>query len=260
MVRKLLAFLVTFGLALALGAPALGAGPVVRFRPNLQTVPPADLEIVVTPNGNRQLRLTNEVSNLGSGPIELKPRKRDCDHDGSPKNDRTAFQRIYEDSNSNDVFDRDVDTTWVLHKVGCFTFIPVHGHWHFDDYASYQLFDLTGELVKEHSKVGFCLVDSEHVSDGTLPGDPGPDGYYGSVVSVCGNLQIQGVSVGWADSYLSGLPGQFIGIGGVADGNYCLVSTADPDNQIKETDETDNEARLQIAISGDTVQTLPDPC
>jgi len=258
--HRLLPILIASVLALALGAPALGAGPVVRFRPNLQTLTPTDLQIVVTPNGHRQLRLTNEVSNLGRGPIELKPRKQDCDNDGHLMNDRTAYQRIYEDSNANDVFDRGVDTTYVRRRVGCFTFDPAHGHWHFEDYASYQLFDLAGNLVKKHSKVGFCLVDNHHVSDGSLPGDPGAGGYYGHVVSVCGDLQVQGVSVGWADTYFWSLPGQFIGIGGVADGNYCLVSTTDPDNRIKETDENDNEARLQIAITGDTVETVSRPC
>jgi hypothetical protein len=258
--RRLLPVLIGSALALVLGAPALGAGPVVRFRPNLQTLAPTDLQIVVTTNGKRQLRLTNVVSNMGSGPIELKPRKKDCDHDGKLTNDRTAIQRIFEDSNANGVFDRGVDTTFARRRVGCFHYDAVHGHWHFDDYASYELFDLSGKLIRKHSKVGFCLVDNIHVSDGSLPGDPGAGGYYGHVVSVCGDLQIQGVSVGWADSYAAGLKGQFIGIGGVADGNYCLVSTADPDDRIRETDETDNEARLQIQITGDTVETVPEPC
>jgi hypothetical protein len=258
--RRLPPILIASLLALVLGAPALGAGPIVRFRPNLQTLTPTDLKIVTTPNGSRQLRLANEVSNLGSGPIELKPRKQDCDHDGKLKNDRTAYQRIYEDSNGNGEFDRDVDTTSVRRKVGCFRFHEAHGHWHFEDYTNYRLFDLDGNLLKEHDKVGFCLLDSEHVSDGSLPGDPGPGGYYLQIVSVCGDMEIQGISVGWADLYTSGLSGQFIGIGGVPNGDYCLVSTVDPSDRIKETDETDNEARLLVIIEGDAVTTPSGTC
>lgn len=108
--------------------------------------------------------------------------------------------------------------------------------------------------------MGFCLLDSDHVSDGSLPGDPGPGGYYFQIVSVCGDMEIQGISVGWADLYKSDLSGQFIGIGGVPDGDYCLVCTVDPNDRIKETDETDNEARLLIRITGDTVETGANPC
>lgn len=242
-------------LALALATPAAGEGPIVKFRPNLRTlVPTPDPSIATSASGHRQLRLSNEVGNLGSGPIELKPKKKDCDQDGKLKNDRTAVQRIYQDSDGNGVFERGVDTTFTTRTVGCFTFDPLHRHWHFKDYASYQLFDLDGTLLKEHSKVGFCLVDSHQIAT-DLPGEPVAQ-YYGAVVPVCGDLQLQGISVGWADIYQSGLPGQFIQIDGVKDGDYCLVSTADPADLIKETDETDNAARLLIHIAGDAV-TMP---
>jgi hypothetical protein len=256
--RRALVVLLAVAVTASLAAPALGAGSPVRFRPNLQTLAPTDLSIEVLPNGHRKLRLTNEVSNVGAGPIELKPRKKDCDHDGKLEDDRTAFQRVYEDADGDGVFERGVDVTFRRHKVGCFEFDKQHRHWHFEDYASYELQELDGTIVGQHAKVGFCLLDTDQVAVG-LPGEPvGP--YYGSAVSVCGDLQVQGISVGWADIYQAVLPGQSIGITGVQDGTYCLVSTVDPENLLQETDEADNEARLQIQITGNTVATLPGPC
>ncbi|HEY7400152.1 MAG TPA: lysyl oxidase family protein [Actinomycetota bacterium] len=256
--RRFLIVVLAAALPATLGTAALGAGSSVRFRPNLQTLTPTDLSIEVLPNGHKKLRLTNEVSNVGAGPIELKPRKKDCDHDGKLQNDRTAFQRVYEDANANGVFDRGTDVTFHRHKVGCFEFDKAHGHWHFQDYARYELFELDGTLVRQHAKVGFCLLDTDQVAIG-LPGEPA-SAYYGTDVSVCGDLDVQGVSVGWADIYQAPLPGQSIGIAGVPDGNYCLVSTVDPENLVHETDEGDNEARLQIQITGDAVTTVPGSC
>jgi hypothetical protein len=257
MPRRLLTILTAATLALAVAAPA-GGGPIVKFRPNLITVAPTELSITTSATGHRQLRLTNEVGNLGSGPIELKPKKKDCDQDGHRQNDRTAIQRIYQDSDGDSIFERGVDTTFTTRVVGCFTFDPLHRHWHFEDYASYQLLDLAGHVLKQHSKVGFCLLDSAQIATG-LPGEPDAQ-YYGGVVPVCGDLQLQGISLGWADTYQSGLPGQFIQIDDVKDGDYCLVSTVDPADLIKETDETDNAARLLINLAGDVVSTPAGSC
>ena len=41
-----------------------------------------------------------------------------------------------------------------------FVFDPCHGHYHFGEFARYQLLDQSGALVVEGKKIGFCLEDS----------------------------------------------------------------------------------------------------
>lgn len=145
------------------------------------------------------------------------------------------------------------DAIVTTEQVGCFTFDPNHGHWHFKNYAKYQLLSLTGEVLAKRSKVGFCLVDDHRVD--AVPGSP-QSGNYGG----CSDLHLQGISVGWADVYSSYLTGQSIVIDGIADGRYCLVQTADPRGQLQESDTSDNQARLKVRIQGTQIEALSNPC
>ena len=42
-----------------------------------------------------------------------------------------------------------------------FEYAPCHGHYHFKDYARYELLDNSGQLVAPGFKAGFCLLDWE---------------------------------------------------------------------------------------------------
>jgi hypothetical protein len=77
------------------------------------------------------------------------------------------------------------------------------------------------------------------------------------VYATC-NAFVQGMSVGWGDTYGWRLPGQAIDMTGNPAGQYELSVTFDPDNHLLETNDGDNTAcvLLQISVVNRTVQTL----
>lgn len=230
-----------------------GAGDLL---PDLQTLLPQDLEIVSVRSGRnieKRLRFDNEVLNRGTGPLELYPDSVNCDP-GS----RMAIQRIYQDSGlaSPGVFQRGDDNVVTTHNAGCMRFHPQHRHWHFDDFAKYELktlnadgtvggtVEVVGRLVQS-TKVSFCIIDVHHRE--SLPGSPA-SAYY----TQCGRDSTLGISIGWSDEYHSTLAGQYVDITGVANGTYCLVSTADPLTKLADSNRGNNVAGVRVTINGGT--------
>jgi hypothetical protein len=63
--------------------------------------------------------------------------------------------------------------------------------------------------------------------------------------------QLQGLSVGWGDTYKSHLDGQALDVSGVPDGFYALTSTVNPNAVIFEENYSNNSAQAFLAIWGD---------
>lgn len=176
-----------------------------------------------TIQGN-DLRLTSAIANIGTGPLELR---------GGATHGTTqdVYQRIYNsDGTFTDVF------------AGSFVYHPEHQHIHFEDFAEFRLREVlpdgsVGAVIATSAKVSFCLLDVQQY-DNSGPSSP----YYLSC------QQLQGISVGWADVYDKGLPGQSIDITNVPDGTYWLEEVVDPSNRIMESNETNNVARIQIDL------------
>ena len=134
-------------------------------------------------------------------------------------------------------------------RVGGFAWHPEHNHFHFQNFATYELRRLdaaggvdrtTAGLLQVAPKVSFCLMDYQ-------PSRPdAPPGFY--VQCLGAN---QGISPGWADVYANSLPGQGLSIEGLDDGFYALVVRLDPENRLYETDDTDNEAAVVVEIYAD---------
>lgn len=124
-----------------------------------------------------------------------------------------------------------------------------HNHWHFEEFALYELrrLDDDGEpdwsdsgLATEGKKASFCLQDS-YQREGDEPA------FYRGCVGA-----YQGISPGWSDIYGPGLPGQNFPLEGIEGGErYALVFTADPADRLVETDDRDNSAYSVIEISKD---------
>jgi hypothetical protein len=118
-----------------------------------------------------------------------------------------------------------------------FQFSPCHGHYHFNGYARFAIYDAEGREVVTGRKQAFCLIDVER--DDSFPlarQQPQFD---------CGN---QGISIGWSDIYSSGLPCQFIDVTDVPPGQYRLVVAIDPDNLIPELDDSNNTAEVMVQL------------
>lgn len=218
-----------FALSLAVLVLGLTAGPgwgarvagqtAAAVYPDLRTLAPSDLRfdtVTMADGPHSVLRLSNTVANLGQGPLELVGELQ-------PNQTVKVTQNIY-----------GADGRIVAqHLVGYFEYHPEHGHWHYRDFAWYQLYTATnGQLgqaltEKKGVKTGFCLVDTVRVQ--RLSGTP-----RSPVYTQCG-ISRQGISVGWGDVYQSTLPEQWIDLGFVVpgqpplpDGDYAVVSTADP--------------------------------
>ena len=91
---------------------------------------------------------------------------------------------------------------------GLFEFASCHGHFHFQHYATYKLIDSGGKTWRA-AKRGFCMLDTDPYNVGT--GD-GTWNYRN-----CGNVTrdgFQGISNGWADTYVFKLGGQYFVLDG----------------------------------------------
>jgi Lysyl oxidase len=236
---KGLAVVVAFSLALVAGvvSVAQSSSAGTPHYPDLVTEPILGVRIVSDKATGRQLlKFPNEISNLGNGRFELRPVN-------NPGNGTTtAYQRVWT---------HDAGGDWTLHSefpIGTFVFHPAHNHWHLEGFARYELRSVApgggiGRLLAASSpKVSFCMVDTWAINLGL---EHAPQQ---RVYQSCGQSLTQGISVGWSDIYGSSLPGQNIDITNVQSGTYWLVSTADPDNHIVETNESNNSAAVQVTI------------
>ena len=213
--------------------------------------------------GKLLLRLTNEIGNRGRGPLEVYPsaRSNDCDGDGNPANDRTTYQRIFLDSNADNVFDREQDGQSRHRRFGCERYHRPHDHWHVLNFSRYKLVrSKNGRTVARSRKISFCIVDTDH-RFARLPGSP-PRAYYPAGSPDCDRDSIDGLSIGWTDTYHYRLPGQQLNVTGLRRGRYCLVSSADPANLLRESDNSNNTHRARIALhpAKRKVERLPGPC
>lgn len=209
--------------------------------PDLRVGPPRELHITRDPRtGDRQIRFSTAVTNLGEGPLELSG-----EHD--PIERRTvASQRIRR-------FDGGTDAR----VAGVFVFHPAHDHWHFEDFTSFELWTHDGDgeltrLVATTGKMSFCVWDSDPMAD------PPPEAPSRRAYERCPQ-DIQGLSIGWMDVYSARTPGQHLTIEGVPDGAYAIRSTVDPVDRLIESDEGNNDAIVYVRLSGSQIQRVSRP-
>jgi hypothetical protein len=146
---------------------------------------PADfcsvIEGDVNPGTHEVLRFTVTTPNIGKGDVFI----------GSPLS--------HMDPNGDGNFsDQD----------GLFQFATCHQHFHFQHYATYKLIGADGTVWKS-AKRGFCMLDTDpyNVNNG--------DGTW--TYRSCGTVTrdgFQGVSSGWADTYVFKLGGQYFVLDG----------------------------------------------
>jgi Lysyl oxidase len=248
-------------LAWLTSAPDARAAVGDPLLPNLVTlnISQDDLEME-QPHKKPLLGLSNEVANLGQGPLEIfaSAHSHDCDGDSKPGNDRNAYQRIYSDDGDG-VFNRDLDTGSSETKFGCER-LGDDFYWQVWNLARYRLLrERDGAAVATRQKVAYCTVDSIYHPHFELPGQSST-GYY--PVDGCAPDGTLGISIGWADLYSFYIPTQLINVAGVKPGDYCLRSAADPRNLLQETDDSDNvrEVRLHLNPRTLTVKRLGGAC
>ena len=186
-----------------------------------------------------------------------------CGGDINPNTkEGTAYQRVYNSDGS----------IFADYSVGRFYYHAQHDHYHFEDWGQYQLwtkaeYDLfvstggnDGDFNFLGSKTTSCVLDEEFIS--TLPNSPvsGVYPYTGCVPNVQNKL-LEGLSVGWGDTYDYYRFEQWIDLGQttLADGDYVLRTLTDPTNKMYESAGKadgareglgDNEAITPVKIIG----------
>lgn len=209
---------------------------VADLLPNLKPQPAFDIVLFpnfAVPGGNRLIFSTTSW-NSGLGPLEL------VAGEVETGNKQRVYQRVYlSDGNSFD------------HYAGTFEWHEGHQHFHFGDYALYtvQPVNAPGGSQRTGSKTTFCVMDTDKIN-GQLAGAP-----INPVYSTCGT-QIQGMSVGWGDTYGYWLTGQDVDFTGNPDGIYQLKIEVDPKKLLLETNENDNVSCVLLDIQGSSVTVL----
>ena len=225
------------------------AGGAATLYPDLKTLPPYELSFgTATIDGatHHVLRFSNTVWNAGRGPLELR---------GTPGSNR-GHQRLYDGQGGY---------TERVVPNGAFEYHAEHGHWHFRDFAEYELWAraeydrwLAGgrnrdQAQRRGAKTTFCIMDVVRVQ--ALPGSPGAAGY-----AQC-DQDVQGLSVGWGDEYWYGLADQWVDLGTrrLPKGDYVLRSVADPKDLLEEGAHTreaaaDNEGVTCFAVRRGLIQ------
>src|SRR5688572_27406816 len=245
-------------LVLGLGIVALVSHPLVSVAhmetnvsqaglahyPDLRTRVPADLVIRIE-NGRKLLRFSNTVYNWGDGPLELRPKQR-------PRNQTEAYQRIYSHASDG------TPTLFSDTLVGTFVFHRNHHHWHFEGFALYEVLSAGGGLIAVSQKTTVCVRDNP---------DPEPDPTVTTLPHFawgdngrCDKNAIEGLSVGYGDTYPWNIDGQSVDITGLSDGCYVFRSTANPNRTIIESDYDNNSAAVTFSLSGTTVSVNDPNC
>jgi hypothetical protein len=168
--------------------------------PNLCSV----LEGDVPPGTHQLLRFTVTTPNIGDADVAIGDPRRHIDPNG--------------DGNFSD-------------SDGLFEFATCHAHFHFRNYAKYEMFPVLadgslGTVIKARKR-GFCMIDTTPYQETASPKE--------RVYASCGDLTRpgnQGISVGYADTYVKQLGGQYFVLDDPAEpvppGQYVLRITVNP--------------------------------
>lgn len=241
-IRALPAALVALSLAVSSAAASIDEPRRAEQLPNLVPLAPTELRIGrLDGGGGKALRFDSSIANEGDFAFELV---------GHPEqfvsgDDSTAEQCV----------------AWAgprvcteRRSVGTLRYHDAHGHYHFEDFALYELrlFNKNGRpdmgkkgLVAKSDKVSFCLQDVQVRRDhGPIYAAPWPL-YYACLAG----MGVQGISPGWVDVYGPGTIGQQISLSDVPDGTYALVIHTDPGGRVFETDDGDNVAVTGVGVA-----------
>ena len=211
--------------------------------PDLQSVIPTADIYIVSAEGKRTLEFTHITSDLGAGPLEMRP----------IYNKATGISQGYQ-------------ALYTMPSPGVWKFaytVPIVGPMYyvgggdyrfpFDRFAVYSSTEgQAGSVVATSPKELYCMTSDVFV--GGVPNSPSSNGY------PSGNCSrpegILGLSVGWGDEYDATDGGEGIDITSLPDGVYWLRAETDPDHYFQESNPANNITDTKIAIEGASVKVL----
>ena len=232
--RKAITFAILFTTTLALSVA--GIAPARAGDPLYPDIVEQISHIQIQNEHKREmLRFSTIHINVGDGPLQIRGggQVASCTIDGVSYPQCTIATQEILDSSGNIV---------QTNPAGTALFHPQHNHWHQNAVVNYELRpgSLEGKAIATGQKVTFCMVDNDKTD---LIQKHNKRTYF-----EC-NSELQGISVGWSDSYHQSTQGQELDITGAPEGVYYLTHYADPDNHWLETNENNNFAWVKLLLS-----------
>jgi len=211
------------------------AGELTGPMPDLRSLPAFGIR--VSRNGNF-LQFSANVWNAGDSPLVV---------DGFRRADEAIMDayQYFVDADGNQVGYQQVGTMeWDTRDS--------HQHWHFRDFARYQLLNEDRSAAVRSRKEAFCLANTDAV-DYTVPGaDWQPEGT--DLHTSCGeadSLSIREVlSSGSGDTYAQFRAGQSFDLRSIPNGVYFIAVEANPVGKLVESSTTNNLALRKVTIGG----------
>jgi len=127
-----------------------------------------------------------------------------------------------------------------------------HQHWHFKDFALYDLVDKDGTPLLTSGKEAFCLAPTDPIN--LLLRSAAVNAGNGDLETACGDessIWVREVlAAGWGGTYNQERPGQAIDITDLPNGTYWVRVTANPAGRLKELTKTNNKALRKVILGG----------
>lgn len=136
-----------------------------------------------------------------------------------------------------------------------------HNHFHLISVVDYALWD-EGQTqeIGDGSKVGFCLLDTELMEERYDQFYDIDTFNYCEVDNPEATELRMGITPGWRDTYDSNTTLQWVDVSNVRPGRYWIASTTDPNDEIVESDESNNGivfSTNKFAVYGYVARPLP---
>src|SRR3984957_11687710 len=127
-----------------------------------------------------------------------------------------------------------------------------HNHWHFEQFAAYQLLGGNKKLIVRSQKVGFCIAPTDAVDmlvHGALwqPSYIGLEGQCGSATALWVRAMMPG---GWGGTYPQNRAGQAFDTTTPPNGNYYVEVVANPEHVLKEINTHNDVSYRAVILSG----------
>lgn len=223
----------------------LAAAPKTGPKPDLRSLPAWGISAsegvddkTGKPNGKWYVNFGATVWNAGTSPLVVDGFRRT----GTGLMD--AYQ-YYFDAKGKQVGSRPAGTLEWDPREG-------HMHWHFTDFAQYNLLKADKKFAVRSGKEAFCLANTDAV-DYTIPAAKWrPDNT--SLETSCGANTVVAVrevlDIGNGDTYSQDRPGQSFDITNLPNGTYYIQVKANPSNRLSELNVKNNVALRKIVLGG----------